>query len=74
MAQGHSSKLNIYINFYFRLFALVLKQSAALISATQHAMPSEFSECGERSVLTLAPSACAAVCVIQHEADQHYHF
>ena len=39
----HSRKWNIYSNFYFHFFALVLRQSAVLSSATQYAMPPEFS-------------------------------
>ena len=31
------------LNLYFQFFALVSRQSAALSSATQHAMPTEFS-------------------------------
>ena len=34
--------LNIYLNLYFHFFALALKRSAVLSSATQHAMPPEF--------------------------------
>ena len=33
---------NIYLNLYFHFFALVSRLSAALSSATQHAMPPEF--------------------------------
>ena len=40
--ETNSRKLNIYLNVYFHYFALVSGQSAALSSATQHAMPSEF--------------------------------
>ena len=39
----HSRRLNIYLNLYFHFFALVSRQSAVLGSATQHAMPPEFS-------------------------------
>ena len=38
----HSRRWNIYLNLYFHFFALVSRQSAALSSATQHAMPPEF--------------------------------
>ena len=38
----HSRRRNIYLNLYFHFFALVSRQSAALSSATQHAMPPEF--------------------------------
>ena len=38
----HSSKWNIYLNLNFNFFALELRQSAALSSANQHAMPLEF--------------------------------
>ena len=38
----HSRRWNIYLNLYFRFFALVSRLSAALSSATQHAMPPEF--------------------------------
>ena len=39
----HSRRWNICLNLYFHFFALVSKLSAALSSATQHAMPPEFS-------------------------------
>ena len=38
----HSRRWNIYLNLYFHFFALVSRLSAALSSATQHAMPPEF--------------------------------
>ena len=38
----HSRKLNVYLHLYFHFFAVVSRQSAALSSATQHAMPPEF--------------------------------
>ena len=38
----HSRRWNNYLNLYFHFFALVSRLSAALSSATQHAMPSEF--------------------------------
>ena len=38
----HSRRWNIYLNLYFHFFALVSRSSAALSSATQHAMPPEF--------------------------------
>ena len=38
----HSRRGNIYLNLYFHFFALVLRQSTALSSATQHPMPPEF--------------------------------
>ena len=34
----HSRRRNIHLNLYFHFFALVSRQSAALCSATQHAM------------------------------------
>ena len=34
----------MYLHLYFHFFALVSRQSAALISATQHAMPPELGE------------------------------
>ena len=37
----HSLKLNVYLNFYFN-FALMLRQSAALKSITQHVRLPEF--------------------------------
>ena len=37
-------KRNIYLNVYFHFFALVSRQSAALRSATQHAMPPVFGK------------------------------
>ena len=45
----HSRRLNIYLNLYFHFLALVSRRSAALSSATQHAMPP-------------GPSAYPAVC------------
>ena len=62
----HSRRWNIYLNLYFHFFPLVSRQSAALSSATQHAMPPEspdsrFSkQSEERSVLTLGCLPCAA--------------
>ena len=38
----HSRTWNIYLNVYFHFIALVSRTSAALSSATQHTMPSEF--------------------------------
>ena len=38
----HSRKLNIYLFLHFHFVALVSRQSAALSSATEHAMPLEF--------------------------------
>ena len=38
----HWRRWNIYLNLYFHFFALVLRLSAALSFATQHAMPPEF--------------------------------
>ena len=38
----HSRRWNIYLNLYFHFFALVSMLSAALSSATHHAMPPEF--------------------------------
>ena len=38
---SHSMKFNIYLHLYFHFFALVSRQSAALSSATQYAMPPE---------------------------------
>ena len=38
---SHSRRWNIYLNLYINFFALVLRQSAALSSATRHAMPPE---------------------------------
>ena len=37
-----SRRWNIYLLLYFHFLVLVSKQSAALSSATQHAMPPEF--------------------------------
>ena len=36
--------MKYYLNLYFQFFALVSMQSAALSSATQHAMPPDFGE------------------------------
>ena len=38
----HSRRWNIYLNLYFHFFVLVSRLSAALNSATRHAMPPEF--------------------------------
>ena len=38
----HSRRWNIYLNLYLHFFALMSRLSAALSSATQHAMPPEF--------------------------------
>ena len=55
---------------YFHFFALVSRQSAALSSATQHAMPPEFGrKWGTECLNTRFPSAYPAVCGIQREAD-----
>ena len=40
----HSKELNIYLNLHFYFFALVFRQSAALSSATQHAMSPKFTQ------------------------------
>ena len=55
----HSRKWNIYLYFYFHL-ALVSRQSAALSSATQHAMPAELGgKWGTECLNTRFPlSAC----------------
>ena len=37
----HSRRWNIYLNLYYHFFVMVSRQSAALSSATQHAMPSD---------------------------------
>ena len=39
---AHSKRWNIYLHLYFHFFTLVSRLSAALSSATQHAMPPEF--------------------------------
>ena len=46
-----SRRWNIYLNLYFRFFALVSRTSAALSSATQHAMPPEFGKKWEMECL-----------------------
>ena len=62
----HSRRCNIYLILYFHYFALVSMQSAALSSATQHAMPVELSS----SILALGYLCCCpAMCGIQREAD-----
>ena len=48
----HSRKYNIYLKLNFHFFAMVSRQSAALNSATQHTMSSDFSGKGVWSVLT----------------------
>ena len=58
----HLRRWNIYLNVYFHFFALVSRLSAALSSATQHAMPPKFGRNAERSVLTLG-SLCLTCCV-----------
>ena len=47
----HSRRWNIYLNLYFHLLALVSRQSAALNSVTQHAMPPEFGRKWETECL-----------------------
>ena len=59
---GFSRKWNSYLHKYFHFFALVSRQSAALSSATQHAMPPEFSRKWRHSVLALG-SLCLPCCV-----------
>ena len=39
---SHSRRWNIYLNLYFHFVALVSRQSAALSSVTQQAIPPEF--------------------------------
>ena len=65
----HSRKLNIDLNLYFYFFVLVSRRSAALSSATWHAMLPEFD--GKwGGVLTLGSST--SVSGIQSEADLIY--
>ena len=59
----HSRRGNIYSNLYVHFFALVWRQSAALSSTTQQAMPPEFS--GKWKTECLNP----VVCGIHREAD-----
>ena len=40
----HSRKSNIYLHLYFHFFAMVSRQSAALSSATQYAMPTQLGK------------------------------
>ena len=57
----------IFINFCIFISSLwCRKESAAMNSTIQHAMPPEI---GERSVLTLG-SLCLPCCVIQREAEK----
>ena len=58
----HSRRWNIYLHLYFYFLALMSRQSAALSSATQHAMPPDSAESEERSVSTLG-SLCLPYCV-----------
>ena len=52
----HSRWWNIYLNLYFHFFALVSRLSAALSSATQHAMPPEiFKKWGTTGLNTRFP-------------------
>ena len=46
VAQRHEVRLVVgsILNLYFHFFALVSRQSAALSSAAQHAMPPEFGK------------------------------
>ena len=66
---SHWRKLNIYLNFYFHFFALVSRQSAAMSSATQHAMPPVFGEKWEMECLNTRFPAYPAACGIQREPD-----
>ena len=68
----HSRRWNIYLNLYFHFFALVSRTSAALNSATQHAMPPESAEKGERSVLALG-SLCVP-CSVRDTAWSWFFF
>ena len=58
----HSRRWNIYLNLYFHFLVLVSRQSAALSSAIQQAMPPEFGRKCQRRVLTLG-SLCLPCCV-----------
>ena len=69
----HSRGWNIYLNLYFQFFALVSGRSAALSSATGHAMPPEFGGkwallCAGYSVklifLSLLVERSSEVCVL----------
>ena len=52
----HLRRWNIYLNLYFHFFALVSRQSAALNSGTQHAMPPEFGrKWGTECLITKVP-------------------
>ena len=57
--QSPLEDMKYLFNLYFYLFGLVSKKSAALNSATQHAIATE-------------RSLCPAVCGIQREADLYY--
>ena len=58
-----SIRWNIYLNLFFHFFALVSRLSAALSSATQHAMPPEFGrKWGTECLMTLG-SLCLPCCV-----------
>ena len=70
-----SMRWNIYLNLYFHFFTLVSRQSAALSSATQHAMPPEFGRKWRTECLNIRfPLSLAylSVCGIQREADLFY--
>ena len=49
----HSRRWNIYLNLYWHFFALVSRRSAALSSATQHAIPPDSVKSGAWIVLIL---------------------
>ena len=62
-----SRRWNIYLNLYFHFFALVSRTSAALSSATQHAMPPKYgrkwgTEC-LNTRFPLPPLQCAGYSV-----------
>ena len=68
---SHSRRWNIYLNLYFHFFSLVSEQTAALCSATRHAMPPEVDGKWETKYLNTrlhaVPFVYPAVCGIQRE-------
>ena len=58
----NSRKLNIYLNLYYHFFALALRQSVALSSATQHAMLHSSAENEKWSILTLVSLCILWLC------------
>ena len=56
----HSRRWNIYLNLYFHFFALMSRLSAALSSATQHALPPEVGRKRGTECLNTRPTLLCA--------------